>query len=562
MLLQDNELLNSRYRLIEKKGSGGFSVVWLALDEKLGNARVAMKIFAPDKGLDSIGITQFEEEFELTSKLKDSRLLRITDYFIEDDSPCLVMQYCEKGSLYDLLRHKGQLTEMEIARVLYQTAGGLKYLHSQPQPIIHSDIKPDNILISYSDDYLLSDFGISNQMRSTLVRASNLKGETLAYSTPEKALNKPIGTKADIFALGITLFELAVGRVPFDDGGRALVLGLPMPDLPESFSRRFNDLIHACLVINADDRPDAGELESLANGYLDSGAWNEVPRKKQAAPAVEVEDMSRRTTPMQRTPTPEPSAASVVDSKPKEKGSTSADSLYDRSAATKKKKPIGIIIAVAAVLIIGGVLAFVFIGGGKPKETETANATPVEIKDTSNTEVLNTSTKVDPKVIETEPIAKTDVNIKPEAAKTIADASKKPNYTDKVKMSNGMIWAKYNGKYALLSADGEQVMAPTYTSVEKSNEGMWVSSGGKWGYFDKTGRKVLDPIFNNHHDFYEGLAAVEIRSKWGYIQKNGQFKVTPKYAAATDFKNGKATVQSGSKFITIDNNGECIKNCD
>jgi len=201
MVLQSQILLNNRYKLQERIGSGGFSVVWKALDTHKGDAQVAIKVFLPDKGMDTEGLSVFKDEYELTLSLNDGRLVKNTDFFIEDFSPCLVMPFMPNGSLYSKITKHGPLSEDEIAKVLYQVAGALNYLHSQAQPVLHLDIKPDNILIDYGGDYHLADFGISTRTRSSLLRASNQKGETLAYSAPERALNKKVGPYSDIFSL-------------------------------------------------------------------------------------------------------------------------------------------------------------------------------------------------------------------------------------------------------------------------------------------------------------------------------------------------------------------------
>jgi serine/threonine protein kinase len=275
MVLQINTLLNNRYKLIERIGSGGFSIVWKALDTHKGDAQVAIKVFLPDKGMDTNVLTVFQEEYQLTHDLNDGRLVKNTDFFIEDYSPCLVMPYMQNGSLYGKITRQGPLSEEEVAKVMYQVAGGLNYLHSQAQPVLHLDIKPDNILIDYSGYYRLADFGISTRTRSSLLRASNQKGETLAYSTPERALSKKVGPYSDIFSFGITIFELCTGEVPWNaEGGKALVLGLPMPELPEEYSRRLNSIMQACLSLEPEKRPGAAELEHLSAAYLDKKYWN------------------------------------------------------------------------------------------------------------------------------------------------------------------------------------------------------------------------------------------------------------------------------------------------
>jgi len=275
MALKADIILNQRYRLAERIGSGGFSVVWKASDLQTGNMPVAVKVFMPDKGVDNHLIDMFRDEYNLTSTLDDNRLVRMTDYFVEGESPCLVMPYMPGGSLYQKLQKEGPLSEREVARVLYQVGGALHYLHAQEKPVLHLDIKPENILIDYSGNYLLADFGISLKMRSSLLRASNTKGGTFGYTPPEMSESRKAGPPADIFSLGVMLFELCTGDLPWSGmGGNAVIIGMPLPLLPDSYSLRLQQMAHLCMGRYPHERPTAIQLEELARKYLDRGYWD------------------------------------------------------------------------------------------------------------------------------------------------------------------------------------------------------------------------------------------------------------------------------------------------
>ena len=276
--IETNAILNDRYILERRIGSGGFSVVWKAKDEKAGGMPVAIKIFMPDKGLDDSLISMFRDEFELTRYLDDNRLVKMTDYFVADESPCLVMPYMPGGSLYQKLQEERELPEREIARILYQVCGALNYLHSQEKPFLHLDIKPENILIDYSGNYLLADFGISLKMRSSLIRASNTKGGTFAYSPPELSESRKLTSGSDIFSLGVMLFELSTGALPWSGmGGNAVVIGMPLPELPENYTNRLQEFMHACMSRYPQNRPTAIQLEEAARKFLDRGYWDVKP---------------------------------------------------------------------------------------------------------------------------------------------------------------------------------------------------------------------------------------------------------------------------------------------
>ena len=262
--MQQNQIFAGRYRLIEKIGTGGFSVVWLSKDEMTENTEVAIKIFAPDKGLDQNGIKQFSREYAITAKLKHLHLLKPSHFSIFKGSPYLILPFCSKGSLQNVLDEKGSLSEEEILNVIKDVANGLNYLHKHN--ILHQDIKPDNILIDDDGRYMLTDFGISTRMRNTLKKAtSNNHSLTLAYAPPERYSAHPENTKAgDIFSLGVMLYELATGDVPWDgNGGVMLLKGAEIPKIPDTCSKELQDLVYKCMSKEKEGRPTAEELLNI-----------------------------------------------------------------------------------------------------------------------------------------------------------------------------------------------------------------------------------------------------------------------------------------------------------
>jgi serine/threonine protein kinase len=287
------DILNNRYRLLERIGSGGFSVVWLASDEK-GNY-VALKVFLPDKGADPSLISMFREEYELTKQIKHQRLITAVGYFVENESPCLVLPFCNGGSLYSKLKQNGVFQEKEIAKIVMHIAEALDYLHSLPNPIVHLDIKPENILLDDLGNYFLTDFGISLSMRNTLIRASNTKGETFSYTAPEKFSSGKLGPKADIFAIGVMIYELSTGDVPWAGmGGRAIEAGMEFPELPREMSKRFQDLMHVCLNQNPEHRPNANFLKLYCSNFIKNNYWDDMPYRLMKSEKI-TEKYTRKT---------------------------------------------------------------------------------------------------------------------------------------------------------------------------------------------------------------------------------------------------------------------------
>lgn len=269
MQLEEHILFANRYLLERLLGRGGFSEVWLANDT-LTSLKVALKVYAPGGGMDEHGVQLFSSEFSLVFNLNHSNLLKPTYYDTFERMPYLVLPYCELGSTARLI---GQMREEEAWGFMRDIASGLEYLHGQEPPVIHQDIKPDNILIDASGRYLLTDFGISIKARNTL-RKSIMKTEgsvgTLAYMGPERFSKYPLPIKAsDVFSLGATLYELLTGMVPFGEhGGLLLQHGAEIPVLEGEWSDELKGIIDLCLQKETWERPSATEIRVYCEQYL------------------------------------------------------------------------------------------------------------------------------------------------------------------------------------------------------------------------------------------------------------------------------------------------------
>ena len=285
-MLTENSMFAGRYRLLKKIGGGGFSVVWKAIDTMAGNLIVAIKIYVPDNGMDEEGLRIFRDEFSLVFALNHTNLLRPTYYDICDDSPYLVLPFCDRGSAERLINPERPLPEKAVVEFIRDVAAALAYLHSQEPPIIHQDIKPGNVLLSNDGSYKVTDFGISTRMRSTLRKTvgasemdklskSNGSG-SIPYMGPERFSASPTPVKAsDVWALGAAAFEIMTGDVPFDEmfGGSLQKNGADVPVIPGSYSKGLKKLVYKCLAKETRDRPTAARIEQCCNEYLETGKW-------------------------------------------------------------------------------------------------------------------------------------------------------------------------------------------------------------------------------------------------------------------------------------------------
>ena len=272
--MTEKEILNGRYQLLCPIGRGSFGEVWMAKDLQL-DITVAVKVYA---ALDGKGITEFKDEFKNVYKLHHPNLLR-PDYFDTiGNNPYLVMPYCPKAA-DDLA---GRMTEHELWRFIRDVASGLAYLHDND--VIHRDIKPENILQEERGDYVISDFGLSTKMRSTLRQASMRQNDgfsgTIAYMAPELFTSKPAAVKAtDVWALGVTIYEMTTGELPFcGQGGCMLNAGAEIPELDSTkWSSSLNEVIRLCLAKETWDRPTAKDLAEYSKLVMngDKRIWSQ-----------------------------------------------------------------------------------------------------------------------------------------------------------------------------------------------------------------------------------------------------------------------------------------------
>lgn len=283
-VLKQNGIYAGRYLLIQLLGEGGFSEVWKAEDQMADNAVVAIKVYAPSKGLDDYGLRQFRNEFSLTQNFTHPNLLKVHHFDISEGSPYLIMPYCPYGSLSHLLQDKGVFSEKQLAQVMYQIGSALNEVHQQDPPIVHQDIKPDNILLLHPEYYLLADFGISSRIRHTLQKATSaMQSLTVAYAPPERFDRHPsTSTASDIFSLGVTLYEMCTNTVPWDGvGGQCLLKGASIPALPGNYSAELNTILEACMAHDPSERPTAAAIQAYGKRYLETGQW-QLPGQQKA----------------------------------------------------------------------------------------------------------------------------------------------------------------------------------------------------------------------------------------------------------------------------------------
>lgn len=385
---QINQIFADRYILKNRLGFGAYSEVWQAEDRMAGNI-VAVKIYAPDKGMDNDGIEVFRREYATVYNITHQNLLRPSHFEVSNDSPFLVLPYCSKGNVS---KYIGKMTEIDIVKFLHDVSSGLSYLHEQEPPIIHQDIKPDNILISDDGHYKLTDFGISTRVRSTVRSnaAAELKSEgTRAYMGPERFTDNSIPIKAsDVWSLGATTFELMIGDAPFGNfGGLSMMNNAEIPEIEGDFSEELKCLIRSCLEKNTWDRPTAQQISKITRKYLDTKVWdiNEIKTKRKQ------KESNTKTKPQNEQFVKETVPHSGLNSEPKdnELGVKTApkSSMHVLADNENNKKNYKWLIILLLLLLCAGIGLYFLLKDPKPEPEPEPEPEPIIIVDTNNKKI-------------------------------------------------------------------------------------------------------------------------------------------------------------------------------
>lgn len=281
------DLFAERYEIVKRIGEGGFSDVWLVLDKKIiekdkdGNSsyrKVALKILGGADGVNTSGEIMFMEEYARFDRLKHDNILTASYFDVYNKRPFLIVEYCENGTLqreiyegfgnFNVRRNYEHSTkvlkEPYIREIILQICYGLKYLHDHD--VLHSDLKPENVLIDDEGYYRITDFGVSTRLKSSIratvkIGEKKVKGYTGAYAAPEVMRRGTITPKSDIFSLGVMIFEMCQKNVPWGGFGGNAINETTLPlELCSDFSNDLQKIMQKCTSYHENDRPSANDL--------------------------------------------------------------------------------------------------------------------------------------------------------------------------------------------------------------------------------------------------------------------------------------------------------------
>ena len=239
-MLKAGVMLANRYEIVGRIGSGGMADVYKAMDHKL-NRYVAVKVMKPEFQGDSTFVSKFRREAQAAAGLANPNIVNVYDVGEDQGSYYIVMELVEGITLKEYIEKKGKLSVREATSIAIQVCMGLAAAHDQG--IVHRDVKPQNIIISTDGKVKVTDFGIARAASSNTISA-NAMG-SVHYSSPEQVRGGYSDSRSDIYSLGITLYEMVTGRVPFDGETTVAIAIKHLQDEMEPPTKYSPDLPHA-----------------------------------------------------------------------------------------------------------------------------------------------------------------------------------------------------------------------------------------------------------------------------------------------------------------------------
>ena len=272
-MLKTGMIIAERYEIVSKIGTGGMADVYKAMDHKL-NRFVAVKVLKPEFREDATFVKKFRSEAQAAAGLTHPNIVNVFDVGDDEGVYYIVMELIEGITLKEYISKKGKLSVKEATSIAIQVSMGLEAAHSHG--IVHRDVKPQNIIISTDGKVKVTDFGIARAASSNTI-SSNVMG-SVHYSSPEQVRGGYSDEKSDIYSLGITLYEMVTGRVPFD-GDTTVAIAIKhlqeemvppsvySPDLPYSLEQ----IIMKCTQKSVDRRYNKMEdvIEDLKHSLID-----------------------------------------------------------------------------------------------------------------------------------------------------------------------------------------------------------------------------------------------------------------------------------------------------
>ncbi len=283
-MIVKGQKINDRYEILKNIGEGGMANVYLAQDTILDRL-VAIKVLRGDLANDEKFVRRFQREALSASSLSHPNIVEIYDVGEDEGNYFIVMEFIEGRTLKQLIKKRGKLTVPEVIDIMLQITDAMAVAHDSL--IIHRDLKPQNIMITEDGGIKITDFGIAMALNSTQLTQTNSVMGSVHYLPPEQANGKGATLKSDIYSLGIMMYELLTGSLPFK-GDNAVEIALkhlkeelpPVKNEDPSIPQSVDNIVHKAAAKNPKNRyNNAREMYEDLKTCLDKERENEAPLK-------------------------------------------------------------------------------------------------------------------------------------------------------------------------------------------------------------------------------------------------------------------------------------------
>ena len=403
-MLSRGQKINDRYEIIKTIGEGGMANVYLANDTIL-DRKVAIKVLRGDLSNDEKFIRRFKREALSVSNLSHPNIVEVYDVGEDDGNYYIVMEYIDGKTLKQLLQKRGALTLTEVIDIMCQLTDGLAHAHEAY--IIHRDIKPQNIMIEDNGLVKITDFGIAMALNSTQLTQTNSVMGSVHYLPPEQANGKGSTVKSDIYSLGILMYELLTGSVPFK-GDTAVEIALKHMKEKIPSVRKQNPTIPQSvenIVLKATAKNPKNRYDTVRDMYNDLKTALDRDNEKRLVYEYPENDLEETKV---ITPIVKENKKTIIDKPDEEEGETT------KTKSDKNKLPIILSIVLLTVLIVLAVI-FLLISKQDVKEVKVPDVVGITTEEAIEklkkvgleytTESEESETVDEGKVIRTEPKA-------------------------------------------------------------------------------------------------------------------------------------------------------------
>ncbi|HEX5641077.1 MAG TPA: Stk1 family PASTA domain-containing Ser/Thr kinase [Thermoleophilia bacterium] len=272
-VFQPEQVIGGRYRVVRKLGGGGMADVYLCEDLTLGR-HVAIKVLLQRYLNDATFVERFRREAKAAAGLNQQNLVAIYDWGEVDGTYYIAMEYVEGETLKDLIRRRGRLSGNESVAVAMQLLAAVEFAHRSG--IVHRDIKPQNVMLDRGGTVKVMDFGIARAGDSGMTEAGSILG-TAQYLAPEQAMGHPVDERSDLYSVGVVLYEMLTGTVPFKGDSAVTVALKHVNEVPREPSELVPGMPYALnqIVLKAMAKDPADRYQSAAEFARDLRAARE-----------------------------------------------------------------------------------------------------------------------------------------------------------------------------------------------------------------------------------------------------------------------------------------------